>query len=45
MDVKIGRSLTKSAKAQSNSDKNIDDGEYVKFKFNCMKRVGNDSAD
>ena len=43
MDVKINKKITESGKANiEKGDNSSLSVEYVKFKFNCMKRVGND---
>jgi hypothetical protein len=44
--VEIKKKMNGSAHSSTNiSEKGAKDTEYVKFKFNCMKRVGNDSEE
>jgi hypothetical protein len=45
IDVEIKKKMTGSTHSSKDIGEKGKDTEYVKFKFNCMKRVGNDSEE
>ena len=43
--MEIKKKMTGSTHSSKDIGEKGKDTEYVKFKFNCMKRVGNDSEE